>query len=172
MRIPASRFTDLPEGCPVLWGDTPATLIGRHSATEYRLRTSGRMALATAGAESQLVVALDSPAATRAFAPELIAAVKGRTRFTTPQRQPSAVWHAGFRRWILVDYLTDIDSVVSYEPTTALITGSTPAECLLNGLQAALDAAKDAQCPPPYAPASPSCWHRSPAPPPPNCGAS
>ena len=152
MIIPASRFSTLPEGCPVRFrsANLPGT-VREPVGNGYRVEVANAAPMPGGVRDSTLVgpahldVDLSTPAAIRAFAPELIAAVKGRTRFTTPQRQPSAVWHAGFRRWILVDYLTDIDSVVSYEPTTALITGSTPAECLANGLQAALDAAKDAQ---------------------------
>ena len=145
MLISADRFSTLPEGCPVRWGNDPAVVVAWHSATEYRVMVGPRRDFPTVAAASQLSVDLTTPAAVRAFAPELIAAVKERTRFTTPQRQPSAVWHTGFRRWILVDYLTDSDAVVAYEPTTTLIRGSTPEECLLNGLKAALDAAKDAQ---------------------------
>ena len=144
MIIPASRFSTLPEGCPVWRGETFGYW---HTTKPTRQGELGWMDLTTTEPvdHEDLTVDLSTPAAVRAFAPELIAAVKERTRFTTPQRQPSAVWHAGFRRWILVDYLTSNDTVVAYEPTTGVSIGTTPEECLLNGLKAALDAAKDAQ---------------------------
>ena len=152
MLIPASRFPTLPEGCPVRFrsANLPGT-VREPVANGYRVEIANAAPMPGGVRDSTLVgpahldVDLTTPAAVRAFAPGLIAAVKERTRFTGPQRQPSAVWHTGFCRWILVDYLTDSDAVVAYEPTTTLILGSTPEECLLNGLKAAMDAAKDAQ---------------------------
>lgn len=145
MRIPASRFSTLPEGCPVLWGDTPATVLGRHGATEYRIQIPGRFPSTMAAHPCQLRVALDSPAAVRAFVPALMRAVKGL--LYPPERPPAAVWSRKDGTYVLLEEVT-MPGLIVCAPAAANelpITGDTPEACLLNGLKAALDAAKDAQ---------------------------
>ena len=145
MIIPASRFTTLPEGCPVRWGSDPAVVVAWHSATEYRVMVGPRRDFPAVAAESQLSVDLTTPAAVRAFAPELICAVRGLPDYARPEQEPVAVWYTGKSAWVLVDHVNDRDEPVRRQPGLAMVTGSTPEECLLNGLKAALDAAKDAQ---------------------------
>lgn len=141
MLIPASDFTTLPPECPVLWGDTPAVILGRHGATEYRLRVEGRLPTTTAVGASQLRVDLSTPAAVRAFAPALICAVKGL--LYPPERPPAAVWSRREGAYVLLEEVT-MSGLIVCAPAAANelpITGGTPEEALLNGLKAALDAA-------------------------------
>ena len=148
MIIPASKFTNLPEGCPVRWGSDPAVVVAWHSATEYRVMVGPRRDFPTVAAVSQLSVDLTTPAAVRAFAPELIAAVRGLPDRLRPLKEPYPVWDAEYGRWILVDYLGDESDNwhgIAYQPGPEEVSGPTPAACLMAGLKAALDAAKDAQ---------------------------
>lgn len=146
--FPATAFSSLPENCPLLWGTARWEAVAVQVGGSIAIRRQGRRLPSTRlVSPEQVQVDLSDPADARAFAPELIAGVKGRTRSTTPQCLPSATWHSGLRRWLLVDYITDADSVVSYEPTTVLLTGNTPAECLLAGLTAAIEAAKKGGAP-------------------------
>ena len=140
MIIPASKFTNLPEGCPVRWGSDPAVVVAWHSATEYRVMVGPRRDFPTVAAASQLSVDLSTPAAVRAFAPELICMVRGLPDYARPEQEPVAVWHTGKAAWVLVDHVNDRDEVVRRQPGLRMVTGPTPAACLLAGLQAALDA--------------------------------
>ena len=144
MIVPASRFSTLPEGCPVWRGETFGYW---HTTKPTRQGELGWMDLTTTEPvdHEDLTVDLSTPAAVRAFAPELICAVRGLPDYARPEQEPVAVWHTGKAAWVLVDHVNDRDEVVRRQPGLRMVTGPTPAACLLAGLQAALDAAKDAQ---------------------------
>jgi len=87
-------------------------------------------------------VDLSTPAAVRAFAPALICAVKGLPNAL--KYPPAAVWDDGFRQYVLLSHIGTKPCPCNPDGGWWL-AGSTPEACLLNGLKAALDAAKDAQ---------------------------
>jgi hypothetical protein len=120
MLIRASDFSTLPEGCPVRHGDRETTIAGMEV----------------------LYVDLSTPAAIRAFAPALICAVKGLPN--APEQPPVPVHFSQHFYFVLVEYVYGNDAVC-WKPSESDIIAATPEACLLAGLKAALDAAKDAQ---------------------------
>ena len=141
--ISADRFSTLPEGCPVRWGNDPAVVVAWHSATEYRVMVGPRRDFPAVAAESQLSVDLSTPAAVRAFAPELICAVRGLAH--PLEYPPAALWAARAGHWVLVERVGLDGTLKVCRAATGVVTGPTPAACLLAGLQAALDAVGGAQ---------------------------
>ena len=142
MIIPASRFSTLPEGCPVWRGETFGYW---HTTQPTRQGELGLMDLTTTEPvdHEDLTVDLSTPAAVRAFAPELICAVRGLTH--PLECPPAALWAARAGHWVLVERVGLDGTLKVCRAATGVVTGPTPAACLLAGLQAALDAAKDAQ---------------------------
>lgn len=140
MLIPASRFSTLPEGCPVLWDCADTYIIGK-DGDGYRVDLGGKTVEA-----SRLHVWLVSAPAVRAFAPALIVAVRfPEGRYNDTKYQPQPLRDVARDNYVLIGYILDSGAPCAYMPRHELVTGSTPEECLLNGLKAALDAAKDEQ---------------------------
>ena len=142
MIVPASRFSTLPEGCPVWRGETFGYW---HTTKPTRQGELGWMDLTTTEPvdHEDLTVDLSTPAAVRAFAPELICAVRGLAH--PLEYPPAALWAARAGHWVLVERVGLDGTLKVCRAATGVVTGPTPAACLLAGLQAALDAAKDAQ---------------------------
>lgn len=143
MRIPASRFTTLPEGCPVQAG----ALSGHCGA----VATEGRYWFHWPGSREpvevlpeDMLVDLSTPAAILAFAPALIAQLVAVGRVGIVAAVPDDL---GQYHLCIVYGMNDgglhirgdraVRGLDVVEPTAEA--------CLLAGLQAALDAAKDAQ---------------------------
>ena len=150
MLIPADRFSTLPEGCPVLNGhDGKATIFAydgtnRRGATMYMLDFPG--VGSSSYAVDEIRVDLTTPAAVRAFAPALILAVRfPEGRYNDSRFPPMPLWDVARDTYTLIGYILDSGALCAYMPRHELVTGSTPEACLLAGLKAALDAAKDAQ---------------------------
>ena len=145
MRIEARRFTDLPEGCPVWRGE----IFGYwHTAKPTQQGELGWMDLATTEPvdHEDLTVDLSTPAAIRAFAPALIVAVRfPEGRYNDSIFPPMPLWDVARDNYVLIGRILDSGALCAYVPRHELVTGDTPEEALLNGLKAALDAAKDAQ---------------------------
>jgi len=151
MLIRADRFSTLPEGCPVLVGDAvlPGTIrepIGKG----YRVAIAGAAPMA-GGAPSTTIawaprmqVDLSTPAAVRAFAPALIAQLLPAGAVGTVAAIPDDLG-----QWHLCIVYGQHDGglhIRGYDAIRgACVVEATPEACLLAGLKAALDAAKDAQ---------------------------
>ena len=143
MLIPASRFSTLPEGCPVRWGGTRWDSATVQLGGAIALRRQGRKGVDTRIVSPEHVqVDLCTPAAIRAFAPALILAVRfpeGRRNDTKYPPQP--LRDVAHDNYVLIGYILDSGFPCAYMPRHELVTGDTPEECLLNGLKAALEAA-------------------------------
>ena len=143
MIVPASRFSTLPEGCPVWRGETFGYW---HTTKPTRQGELGWMDLTTTEPvdHEDLTVDLSTPAAVRAFAPELICAVRGGPT-DLPTHPPGVVWDKASPpdapQYVLVVSIGVAESTAN----RTFIAGPTPAACLLAGLQAALDAVGGAQ---------------------------
>lgn len=141
MRIPASRFSTLPEGCPVQAG----ALSGHCGA----VATEGRYWFHWPGSREpievlpeDMLVDLSTPAAIRAFAPALIVAVRfPEGRYNDSRFPPMPLRDLARDTYTLIGYILDSGALCAYMPRHELVTGATPEEALLNGLKAALDAA-------------------------------
>ena len=142
MIVPASRFSTLPEGCPVWRGETFGYW---HTTKPTRQGELGWMDLTTTEPvdHEDLTVDLSTPAAVRAFAPELICAVRGLAH--PLEYPPAALWAARAGHWVLVERIGLDGTLTVCRAATGVVTGPTPAACLLAGLQAALDAVGGAQ---------------------------
>ena len=77
----------------------------------------------------------------RAYVPDLIVSVAGLPEGMQPFKEPVALWDSYFKDYRLVDYLS-AQGIVCTRLAHDPITGKTREECLLNGLIAALNAAK------------------------------
>lgn len=87
------------------------------------------------------VVVLNTDADIRAYVPDLIVAVAGLPEGIRSFKEPVALWDSYFKDYRLVDYLST-QGIVCTRLAHDSITGKTREECLLNGLMAALNAAK------------------------------
>ena len=144
MIIPASRFLTLPEGCTVLWGSSRWDSATVQFGGSIALRRQGRKGVHTRVVSPDQVQAdLSTPAAVRAFAPALICAVVGAE--SPPKHPPAVVLDDDYGEYTLIESIGYCDGLEAarYMPGGKGIYAATPEACLLAGLQAALDAAKD-----------------------------
>jgi hypothetical protein len=139
MRIPASRFTILPEGCPVWRGDTFGYW---HTSQPAQQGELGWMNLATTEPVDHdgLTVDLSTPAAIRAFAPALIAQLVAVGRVGIVAAVPDDL---GQYHLCIVYGMNDGGLHIRGDRAVRGldVVEPTPEACLLSGLKAALVAA-------------------------------